>query len=57
MVQGTITVEEYDAKIVELPRFAPYLILNEPKKVSKFQKGLNDKICPHIIAFWSGYFY
>ena len=45
-----MTVEEYAAKFVELSRFAPYLIPNEPKKVSKFQKCLNDKIFPHIIA-------
>ena len=50
LVQQTMTVEEYAAKFVELSRFAPYLIPNEPKKVSKFQKCLNDKIFPHIIA-------
>ncbi|XP_030936661.1 uncharacterized protein LOC115961900 [Quercus lobata] len=50
LVQGTMIVEEYVAKFVELSHFAPYLIPDEPKKVSKFQKGLNDRIRPHIIA-------
>ena len=56
LVQGTMTVEEYAAKFVELSHFAPYLILDEPKKVSKFQKGLNDRSRPHIIAFGVGTF-
>ena len=45
-----MTVEEYAAKFVEFSCFASYLISNEPKKASKFQKGLNDRIRPHIIA-------
>ena len=56
LVQGTMIVEEYVAKFVELSHFAPYLILDEPKKVSKFQKGLNDRIRPHIIASGKGTF-
>ncbi|XP_030968257.1 uncharacterized protein LOC115988780 [Quercus lobata] len=51
-----MTVEEYAAKFVELSRFTPYLIPNEPKKVRKFQKGLNDKIRPYIIASGVGTF-
>lgn len=43
-------MDEYATKFVELPRFAPYLTPNGPKKVSKFQKCLNDKIRPNIIA-------
>ena len=50
-----MTVEEYATKFVELSWFAPYLI-HEPKKVSKFQKGLNDRIRPHIIASRVGSF-
>jgi hypothetical protein len=50
LVQGSMTVEEYAAKFIELSRFAPHLIPNENKKVTKFQKGLNDKIRPHILA-------
>ena len=50
LVQGAMTVEEYVAKFVELSRFAPYLIPDESKKVKKFWEGLNDRICPLIIA-------
>ena len=50
LVQGSMTVEEYTAKFIDLSRFAPHLIPDEHKKVTKFQKGLNDKIRPHILA-------
>uniref|UniRef100_A0A2N9IPW9 Reverse transcriptase n=1 Tax=Fagus sylvatica TaxID=28930 RepID=A0A2N9IPW9_FAGSY len=50
LVQGSMTVEEYAAKFIDLSRFAPHLIPDEHKKVMKFQKGLNDKIRPHILA-------
>ena len=43
-------MEEYVAKFVELSRFAPYLILDESKKVKKFWEGLNGRIRPLIIA-------
>ena len=43
-------MEEYAAKFVELSRFTPYLILDEPRKVNKFREGLNGRICPLIIA-------
>ena len=36
LVQGTMLVEGYAAKFVEHSHFTPYLIPNEPKKVSKF---------------------
>uniref|UniRef100_A0A2N9GV60 RNA-directed DNA polymerase n=1 Tax=Fagus sylvatica TaxID=28930 RepID=A0A2N9GV60_FAGSY len=48
--EGSMTVEEYAAKFIDLSRFAPHLIPDEHKKVMKFQKGLNDKIRPHILA-------
>ncbi|XP_023918032.1 uncharacterized protein LOC112029576 [Quercus suber] len=56
LVQGAMTMEEYATKFVELSCFAPYLIPDEPKKVSKFHKGLNDRIRPHIIASRVGTF-
>ena len=43
-------MEEYAAKFVELSRFAPYLILDEPKKVKMFREGFNGRVCPFIIA-------
>ena len=51
-----MTIEEYAAKFVVLSRFSPSLIPDEPKKISKFQKGLNDRIRPLIIAFGLGTF-
>uniref|UniRef100_A0A2N9GWU7 RNA-directed DNA polymerase n=1 Tax=Fagus sylvatica TaxID=28930 RepID=A0A2N9GWU7_FAGSY len=48
--KGSMTVEEYAAKFIDLSRFAPHLIPDEHEKVMKFQKGLNDKIRPHILA-------
>lgn len=56
LVQVTMTMEEYATKFIELSCFAPYLIPNEPKKVSEFQEVLNDRICPHIIAAGVGTF-
>ena len=56
LVHGTMTIEEYATKFVELSCFAPYLISDEPKKVSKFQKDFNDRICAHIIASRVGTF-
>jgi hypothetical protein len=50
LIQGSMTVEEYAAKFIDLSRFAPHLIPDEHEKVMKFQKGLNDKIRPHILA-------
>ena len=50
LVQGAITMEEYVAKFVELSCFAPYLILDESKKVKRFQEGLNGRIHPLIVT-------
>ena len=50
MVQGSMTVEQYAAKFIELSRFGPHLILTEVKKTSRFQKGLNERLRHHLIA-------
>ena len=50
LVQGSMTVEQYAAKFIELSRFGPHLILTEAKKASKFQKGLNERLRHHLIA-------
>uniref|UniRef100_A0A2N9GX41 Reverse transcriptase n=1 Tax=Fagus sylvatica TaxID=28930 RepID=A0A2N9GX41_FAGSY len=39
LIQGSMTVEEYAAKFIDLSRFAPHLIPDEHEKVMKFQKG------------------
>ena len=43
LVQGSMTVEQYVAKFIELFCFRPHLIFNEAKKASRFQKGLNER--------------
>ena len=50
LVQGSMTVEQYATKFIELPRFGPHLILTEAKKSSRFQKGLNERFRHHLIA-------
>ena len=50
LVQGSIMVEQYAAKFIELSCFGPHLILTEAKKASKFQKGLDERLRHHLIA-------
>ena len=50
LVQGSITVEQYAAKFIELSRFGPHLILTEAKKASRFQKGLDERLRHYLIA-------
>ena len=38
LVQGSMTVEQYAAKFIELSRLGPHLILTEVKEASRFQK-------------------
>jgi hypothetical protein len=37
LVEGGMSVTEYAAKFLQLSRFGMYLILNEEKKVKKFE--------------------
>ena len=50
LVQGSMTVEQYAAKFIELSRFGPHLILTEAKKASRFQKGLDERLRHYLIA-------
>ena len=50
LVQGSMTVEQYVAKFIELSHFGPHLILTEVKKASRFQKGLDERLRHHLIA-------
>ena len=50
LVQGSMIVEQYAAKFIELSRFGTHLILTEAKKASRFQKGLNERLQHHLIA-------
>ncbi|XP_040994286.1 uncharacterized protein LOC121240825 [Juglans microcarpa x Juglans regia] len=44
LTQGTMTVDQYATKFIELSRFASYLIPNKEKKAEKFERGLNRRI-------------
>ena len=50
LVQGSMTVEQYVAKFIELSCFGSHLILTEAKKASRIQKGLNERLRHHLIA-------
>ena len=50
LVQGSMIVEQYATKFIELSYFGPHLILIKAKKASKFQKGLNERLRHHLIA-------
>ncbi|XP_057976113.1 uncharacterized protein LOC131163537 [Malania oleifera] len=45
LTQGTLTVQRYAARYIELSRFEPYLVLNEYEKAWRFEKGLRKDIC------------
>ncbi|XP_041011341.1 uncharacterized protein LOC121255124 [Juglans microcarpa x Juglans regia] len=44
LTQGTMTVDQYATKFMELSRFVSYLIPDEEKKAEKFERGLNRRI-------------
>ncbi|XP_041011309.1 uncharacterized protein LOC121255087 [Juglans microcarpa x Juglans regia] len=44
LTQGTMTVDQYATKFMELSHFASYLIPNEEKKAEKFERDLNRRI-------------
>jgi hypothetical protein len=37
LVQGSMTMEQYAAKFIELSQFAPYLVSTEELKARKFE--------------------
>ena len=43
LVQGNMTVEEYEARFMELVKYVPYLDSND-RQVERFVYGLNYKI-------------
>jgi hypothetical protein len=54
LVQGSMPVEEYAAKFIELSRFAPYLVSTEELKARKFERGLQPRIMNQIVGFEIG---
>jgi hypothetical protein len=50
LVQGSMTVEQYSAKFMELSRFALNLVPDEETKAERFQNGLNPRIKGKVIC-------
>ncbi|XP_057972691.1 uncharacterized protein LOC131160825 [Malania oleifera] len=44
LIQGTLTVQRYASRYIELSRLAPYLVSNEYKKARRFERGLRKDI-------------
>ena len=44
LIQGRMRVDQYEAKFIELSRFAPHLVSIETLRVNKFRNGLEFKI-------------
>lgn len=50
LVQGTITVVQYEDKFTELAHFAPHVVVEDSKKAFKFEKGKKPSICSSLSA-------
>ncbi|XP_028059676.1 uncharacterized protein LOC114263357 [Camellia sinensis] len=46
--QGNMTVAEYEAKFIELARFAPHMVDTDYKKARKFENGLRSDILERV---------
>ncbi|XP_057958389.1 uncharacterized protein LOC131151158 [Malania oleifera] len=42
--EGTLTVQRYAARYIDLSQFAPYMVPNEYKKAQRFERGLRKDI-------------
>ncbi|KAJ8619853.1 hypothetical protein MRB53_028382 [Persea americana] len=51
LIQGNMTVAEYEAKFSELARYAPHLIPDEASKADKFEKGLRPILMKQVAGF------
>ena len=50
LVQGSMTVEEYEHKFFELLRFAQFTVPNEREKCRWFERGLREDIMTIVIG-------
>ncbi|XP_057972791.1 uncharacterized protein LOC131160936 [Malania oleifera] len=53
LTQGSITVQKYVARFIELSRFATYLVPDEEKMARKFEEGLRQSLFEQVIGFWA----
>ncbi|MQM08175.1 hypothetical protein Taro_041028 [Colocasia esculenta] len=51
LTQGSMTVLEYEARFVELSKYAPYIVTYERRKAKKFVMGLNPSLRTRLVAF------
>jgi hypothetical protein len=51
LVQGSMTVEQYAAKFIELSRFAPHLVSTGELEARKFERGLQPRIMNLVVGF------
>lgn len=52
LVQGNMTVGEYELRLTELSWYAPHIIVNEEEKTKKFQDNLAPSIHGRIAHSW-----
>ncbi|XP_059663937.1 uncharacterized protein LOC132309666 [Cornus florida] len=50
LIQGNMTVAEYENKFTSFSRFAPEMVTDEVDKTQKFVSGLHDRMRPLIMA-------
>ncbi|XP_024031363.1 uncharacterized protein LOC112094524 [Morus notabilis] len=50
LLQGDMSVREYEAKFNDLSRFAPSLVKSEPMRCLKFENGLKNSVMRSLVA-------
>ncbi|MQL76139.1 hypothetical protein Taro_008521 [Colocasia esculenta] len=50
LTQGSMTVLEYEARFVELSKYALHIVANEQRKVKKFIMGLKPSLRTRLVA-------
>ncbi len=54
LVQGSMTVEQYATKFIQLSQFSFYLVSTEKLKARKFERGLNPRVMNQVMGFKIG---
>ncbi|MQM19355.1 hypothetical protein Taro_052359 [Colocasia esculenta] len=51
LTQSSMTVLEYEARFVELSKYAPHIVTDERRKAKKFVMGLKPSLRTRLVAF------
>ncbi|MQM02671.1 hypothetical protein Taro_035446 [Colocasia esculenta] len=51
LTQGSMIVLEYEARFVELSKYAPHIVTDERRKAKKFVMGLKPSLRTRLVAF------